>query len=1047
MGIETDTTRIRHKEFNLFYWLENFKLIAGNDRVAVDSDDDNPDYLFSKLEGGDNVTLIDTGNAVKIDVTGVTDDKTVLVDSEDRTSGFLSDKIEAGENTYIQVLETETENFLIINAYDEKVKTADDDPISGFLENKIISGDNISITKVGGIDDPKQLEISAVNVGKVLATPGDETPKTLSEKIWAGDNITITSSGTEDSHLNIISANNKVCSDSYDFIPGTLDEKIQAGDNITITPAPSNDQDRPLTISAVLDHKVLATQDDSVAGNLSDKIDIADNMMVTIVDNPPDGKVMQLSATDNKVKISNNDNQSNVLEQKIIAGSNIDITKINTGANEQLQISATGMGEPNDEKVKATSEDTVAGFLDAKVNAGSNMNIYSEDDDENGIILTFDASDSKVNTTDSDIALSLSHKIAGGNNITTEIVNIAESINGQIIHHNQMKINATIPPESNKAKVSSNDETAEYLEEKIISGDNISITKLNSGADEKLQISTTGGSSTDELVKVSADDSASQYLESKIHAGSNIEVVKVTEPGDPQYIKVSAPNLGKILATTDDETPKVLKDKLIAGDNIEIFEHGVTDSHLTISATDGKVYADSADFTNGVLSEKIAAGENIEIESIGGGDRQLQISATDNADVKVSDNDTTAGYLKTKLTGNMFVNLIEQNDGDDETLMIQVHDTPDSKVMADGEDSIAGYLFDKIEAGNNISVAVHEYSEQNKLVINSSDKKVIACSSDPNAGYLNEKIVAGDGIEVDCVVNELNRYIQITDGGECKVNDTDTTLGYLQDKIYAGDNITLGTSAGDNVKLLINASDKSVGVDENDILPGFLADKLVAGNNITLTKASDSSSITIDAGGGGGGNCNTYSAGFSNSFSISAGDTVANVLEFTGVNAKKFCVMGFRVYPDLTRQSSGDRFTISAFIQQKGYAPPGNDNRVYKSVNLKQMEVETADGTARSDHFTPGNTFGESGEMIELGTTIDGKKEFQYLKDFSLTTSLFDDLENDYSSRTGRFANVLEINSVVLENIDKTPGIPFYIWNKSNITAYLYVEADIMIME
>lgn len=51
-----------------------------------------------------------------------------------------------------------------------------------------------------------------------------------------------------------------------------------------------------------------------------------------------------ISGTDVLVKISAADTTANYLENKIVAGTNVTITKLNTGANEQLRINASGGG-------------------------------------------------------------------------------------------------------------------------------------------------------------------------------------------------------------------------------------------------------------------------------------------------------------------------------------------------------------------------------------------------------------------------------------------------------------------------------------------------------------------------------------------------------------------------------------------------------------------------------------------------------------------------------------------------------------------------------
>lgn len=52
----------------------------------------------------------------------------------------------------------------------------------------------------------------------------------------------------------------------------------------------------------------------------------------------------EVSAEDEKVKVSSTDTTSGYLTDKLVAGNNIQLTKLNSGGNEQLEISATGGG-------------------------------------------------------------------------------------------------------------------------------------------------------------------------------------------------------------------------------------------------------------------------------------------------------------------------------------------------------------------------------------------------------------------------------------------------------------------------------------------------------------------------------------------------------------------------------------------------------------------------------------------------------------------------------------------------------------------------------
>lgn len=90
------------------------------------------------------------------------------------------------------------------------------------------------------------------------------------------------------------------------------------------------------------------------------------------------------SGTDEKTKVSSNDTTADYLENKLIAGNNIDISVVNDGGNEQVQISATasGIGD-GDEKTKISANDTTANYLENKIVAGDNITITVLNDGSN----------------------------------------------------------------------------------------------------------------------------------------------------------------------------------------------------------------------------------------------------------------------------------------------------------------------------------------------------------------------------------------------------------------------------------------------------------------------------------------------------------------------------------------------------------------------------------------------------------------------------------------------------------------------------------------
>lgn len=89
------------------------------------------------------------------------------------------------------------------------------------------------------------------------------------------------------------------------------------------------------------------------------------------------------------------------------------------------------------------------------------------------------------------------------------------------------------------AKVSSDDTTTGFLEDKIVAGSNVTITTLNPGGNETLEISSTGGPGTDELVGVSANDTTPGYLEDKVVSGSNGITVTTLNDGGDEDLQIS----------------------------------------------------------------------------------------------------------------------------------------------------------------------------------------------------------------------------------------------------------------------------------------------------------------------------------------------------------------------------------------------------------------------------------------------------------------------------------------------------------------------------
>lgn len=237
--------------------------------------------------------------------------------------------------------------------------------------------------------------------------------------------------------------------------------------------------------------------------------------------------------------------------------------------------------------------------------------------------------------------------------------------------------------------------------------------------------------------------------------------------------------------------------------------------------------------------------------------------------VKVSSNDTTAGYLNGKLAAGSNITLVEELDGADEILTINAigGGLSDELVKVSSNDDSAAYLETKIGASTGISLNVSDEGGDEVLVISCTvtdthDEKVLVSNLDTTPDYLNGKLGAGTGISLTQVDGPGDETLVIA----CTITDThdekvmvsadDTTPDYLEGKLAAGTSISLVASGGPGDETLtINytgvGTDEKVSVSANDTTPGYLNGKLVAGSGIDLTENNDGGdeTFTVDLRG------------------------------------------------------------------------------------------------------------------------------------------------------------------------------------------------------
>lgn len=201
-------------------------------------------------------------------------------------------------------------------------------------------------------------------------------------------------------------------------------------------------------------------------------------------------------------------------------------------------------------------------------------------------------------------------------------------------------------------------------------------------------------------------------------------------PIDPCFKPCPEPydNCGCINPTTLD----CVTDKnsgLKASDIIADIKVSISD----LNQNEGKVLIDGDDNCLGFLEDKIAEGSNINFSYEGEGcTRKLVINATEggvpvNVNVKVSANDTTSGYLNSKISNGVFIKKTLLNAGSNESLRLDI--TP--------ADLISG------DTGNLLTVG--------------SDNRLKTSLSAPDG--TETKIIEGTGVTVTGVGSNLDPYI------------------------------------------------------------------------------------------------------------------------------------------------------------------------------------------------------------------------------------------------------------------------------------------------
>ena len=188
------------------------------------------------------------------------------------------------------------------------------------------------------------------------------------------------------------------------------------------------------------------------------------------------------------VDVSADDTTAGYLEDKIVQGSNIAITVLNEAGDEDLEIAATGLSisghahseyapsghghaDTDTKRVLVSSDDTTEGYLEDKVVQGNNVTITVLNDGGN----------EQLQITASGVG--------GGSGVSDHgfLTGLDDNDHPQYA----LSGHGHADTDTKQVLVSSNDTTEGYLEDKIVAGTNITVTTLNEGANETVEITST----------------------------------------------------------------------------------------------------------------------------------------------------------------------------------------------------------------------------------------------------------------------------------------------------------------------------------------------------------------------------------------------------------------------------------------------------------------------------------------------------------------------------------------------------------------------------
>ena len=292
-------------------------------------------------------------------------------------------------------------------------------------------------------------------------------------------------------------AENQVSISSADRNPNFLGPKLQAGNGISLT---NNGNFIRIDAFGETDHKIAVDIADNNPNYLSSKLEAGSG--ISLINTGSTIKIgADVQTGDHKVSVDSADSSPDYLANKITAGSNVSLT--NTGSAIQVSATDTIWPDPMTTEGDIVYENSL--LQPARLGIGTNGQVLTVD---SGLpswkTIPTQTGDHKVLVDSSDTNPQyLGVKLKSGAGVNISYYNHDKM---EIASLGQVKVNLL--------------GTMDYLENKLIQGSGITLTKTNN--DITIAANTQTG---DHKVSTDGTDTAN-YLENKIEAGTNVSITK-----------------------------------------------------------------------------------------------------------------------------------------------------------------------------------------------------------------------------------------------------------------------------------------------------------------------------------------------------------------------------------------------------------------------------------------------------------------------------------------------------------------------------------------